>query len=423
MAKNHPIKHTLLHALILVGIIAIIVSFGIRYARPYTKELSLQKLDETRINDLDAVNNVLNKIISATSTMSIGANHTIYISLPSNDSACSDLDLPSVPDGWKYHCVATTTLQQADGTGWLPVNFDNSLVQLPIDPINKGETLNYYAYVASSTVTIQPKSKLKLVKSKIIKPTAPIAPQFVLTAVLDSNKYLKERAQNDDGVDDIRYEVGSNVKIWADAEGLIGYWPMDEMDGITVHDISGNNYDGEVFGQHENNIPIDTFNGKSKYIFIPRNKLFDTIGSDNAPYSISLSFNILNAQESSITEKWTGAGAYPWAIRIEGSELIFALYDGVKWNDGIRVKSINFRIWNELVVVVNPQTNILKLYLNGDLEQVLPILFVHVNNNDGFTIGSRNLKDGRLFSGYIKKFKIFTKVPNDYEIYRSYSTN
>ena len=416
MVKQIPIKVTLLHALILVGIIAIIISFGIRYARPYTKELSLQKLDETRINDLDAMNDVLTSIISTTSTMSISANNTIYISLPSNESTCSDLNLPSVPDGWSYHCVATTTLQQADGTGWLPVNFDNSLVQLPIDPINKGETLNYYAYVAIST-------KSKIVKRKVVEPTKPIVPQFVLTGVLDSKKYLKEKAQGDNGVDDIRYEVGSNTKIWADAEGLIGYWPMDEIGGITVHDISGNNYDGEVFGQHENNIPIDTFNGSSKYIFIPQNKLFDTLGSGTTPYSISLSFNVLNAQESSVTEKWTSGGAYPWAIRIEGSELIFALYDGIKWNDGIRIKSINFGTWNELVTVVDPQSNILKLYLNGELEQILPISFVHVNNKDGFTIGSRNLKDGRLFSGFIKRFKIFTKVPNDYEIYRSYSTN
>ncbi len=194
-------------------------------------------------------------IASKIETPVVEKKKVVYISIPSDDSTCANLDLPSVPDGWIYHCSNQNNYQKTDGTGWIPLNISEYISQLPIDPVNKAETLNYYAYVASST-------------------------DYVLTGVLDSKKYLIEKTQNDNGIDNMRYEIGSNLKLWADAEGLVGYWPMNEGSGYVIHDISNKNINGEIV-----NIPTWTsvinenwlkFDGNNTYVDIKKGTVYPT---------------------------------------------------------------------------------------------------------------------------------------------------
>jgi len=86
----------------------------------------------------------------------MGSANTVYVSLPSANSNCSDLGLPSLPAGWSYHCSNSTNLQKTDSTGWIPINFTqisfgNVLQSLPVDPINTTSTGNYYIYVTGGS--------------------------------------------------------------------------------------------------------------------------------------------------------------------------------------------------------------------------------------------------------------------------------
>ena len=165
MKKLQFTKNKILKILIFIGIITICASLYIQYGQPYLKELSLQKLDQQRIKDLDSLNSILKDISSGPNAQFIGKNKVIYISLPSDDSTCSNLDLPSVPDGWAYHCSKQADYQKTTGTGWIPINVSGKINQLSLDPINNGGMLNYYVYVTGDG-------------------------EYVITGVLNSKKYL-----------------------------------------------------------------------------------------------------------------------------------------------------------------------------------------------------------------------------------------
>jgi hypothetical protein len=102
------------------------------------------------VRDLDVLNDALNLTLLENS-LPFGAENKVYISLPSDDPDCADLltDLPLLPPWLSYACVPESDLQNIDGTGWIPVDFNIStgapLSQLPIDPGNNSETLEYYS--------------------------------------------------------------------------------------------------------------------------------------------------------------------------------------------------------------------------------------------------------------------------------------
>ncbi|MBP6931554.1 MAG: hypothetical protein KBB62_02420, partial [Candidatus Pacebacteria bacterium] len=181
-----PNKETALKTLIILGIIAICVSLYIQYGKPYIKELSLEKQDQVRIKDLDTLDGIIKEIASSSATQTMGKENIIYISIPSDDPNCSNLELPSTPDSWSYHCSNLSDYKKTDGSGWIPINFKGKISQLPVDSINNLKTLNYYSYVTNSTN------------------------EHVLTSGLSSTKHLIEKAQTDKGIDDIRYETRVN---------------------------------------------------------------------------------------------------------------------------------------------------------------------------------------------------------------------
>jgi hypothetical protein len=121
--------------------------------------------------------------------------------------------------------TATSTLQDVDGTGWIPVNLSSLglISSLPIDPTNSTSSNLYYSYIVNSNGSIE------------------------LTATLESQKKLKDTALVDGGTDPAKYETGETVALWTQASGLVGYWPFDEGSGSTTADLSGNNNSGSFY--------------------------------------------------------------------------------------------------------------------------------------------------------------------------------
>ena len=152
-------------------------------------------------------------------TASIGAINTIYVSIPSTDSNCANLGLPTPPPEWSYHCVDAPNLRRIDGTGWIPVNFTtmsqgSPLSHLPIDPTNTAVSGNYYTYVVGAG--------------------------WELNTIFESNKYRNDTSvakQNLPGV----FAIGTNLSLSPiyNNSGLVGYWSFDEGTGTTANDLSG----------------------------------------------------------------------------------------------------------------------------------------------------------------------------------------
>ncbi len=117
-------------------------------------ELLKQSRDSTRYADIDALNKALS--VTAIDNLSLGTASKVYIGIADTSGTCANLGLPTLPTGWTYNCVTTTTLRNVDGTGWLPVNLTSAsigspLSSLPIDPTNATTSGNYYAFTSSGS--------------------------------------------------------------------------------------------------------------------------------------------------------------------------------------------------------------------------------------------------------------------------------
>ena len=250
MSVSNTKSFTLIELLIVIGILAILVAAVVVTLNP--AQLLAQARDSKRQQDLSALNQVLNTIYALDQTTSFGTSSTIYTSLPDSTTTCASWNLPSLPSGWQYHCSPTSTLQNTDGTGWIPVNFKTtgvvSLASLPLDPINTSLTGLFYTYVSGGS--------------------------FQLASHFESAKY--QLTQGSDAMS----TVGSNLNLAPFLSGLVGYWPLNEGTGTIAYDLSGYNNNGTWNGTSTSHYTISNgktvgyFNGVSDYVRIPYNASF-----------------------------------------------------------------------------------------------------------------------------------------------------
>lgn len=144
---------SLLELTLVLGIAALVIGAIVFTSKPV--ENTQKSRDTQRLGDLRNLHIAIQVARHTNPTGFFGATNTIYVSLPDTASDCSSWSLPTPPSGWRYRCTASTTLQQTDGSGWLPINFDTikqvKLKQLPIDPINRTDPTTagqgyYYTY-------------------------------------------------------------------------------------------------------------------------------------------------------------------------------------------------------------------------------------------------------------------------------------
>jgi type II secretory pathway pseudopilin PulG len=211
---------TLVELLVVIGILAILTAAVVIVLNP--AELLRQSRDSKRTTDLASLNNAIKLLLTQNPDVSLGSASTVYISLADSSSTCGSYSLPALPAGWQYRCATAANYQKIDSTGWVPISFSSasnvaSLPTLPVDPQNAGAY--YYSYIAGGS--------------------------WEIAGLFESEKYAA-KAQSDAGVDPERLEVGSNLALWKDAYGLVGYWPMDEGSGTAVADKSGNGNNGSL---------------------------------------------------------------------------------------------------------------------------------------------------------------------------------
>ncbi|MDE2144769.1 MAG: carbohydrate binding domain-containing protein [Patescibacteria group bacterium] len=193
--KESGDSFTLIELLIVIAIIGILASALVLILNP--SQLLSQSRDSSRIQEMGSLNSAISMYLSEGNSI-LGQTDTVYVSIPDPTlgagatSTCSSLGLPTLPTNWSYECVSTSSLRNTNGTGWLPVNFQNvssgsPIPELPIDPINATSTYEYYMYVTSGS-------------------------SYQLSAFLESTKY-QSTAINSGSGNPYLYETGTGMSL------------------------------------------------------------------------------------------------------------------------------------------------------------------------------------------------------------------
>ncbi len=197
LARNKAVNRdsfTLIELIITISIIGILAATVVVVVNP--AQLLEQGRDGRRISDLNSINQAISTYVYQGPGLSgLGSSDTVYVSLPDTTSTCSNLNLPTLPGGWSYHCVTQQNLFHVDGTGWMPVNLTqlpggSPLSHLSVDPTNSPSTGEYYTYVTNQS-------------------------SYELTAEMEANKNrgLGTVAGDDGGENAFMYEIGSALNI------------------------------------------------------------------------------------------------------------------------------------------------------------------------------------------------------------------
>jgi prepilin-type N-terminal cleavage/methylation domain-containing protein len=243
---------TLIELLVVIAIIAILSVVVILTLNP--AELLRQSRDANRVSDMATINGALG-IYAEDTGGSMGSSNVVYVSIPdpsatsTSGDQCQGLGLPSLPGLYSYHCAASSTYRNVDGTGWIPVNFQSissgpPVGSLPIDPFNISSSRFYYTYTTDGTL-------------------------YEVTAVMESSKYKpggsNDVISGDGGPLASVYEKGSKLGLepldYGDPS-LVGLWTFDEGSGTVAYNYSGNNTTGSWSGTRAGNNGTYYTNGK-----------------------------------------------------------------------------------------------------------------------------------------------------------------
>jgi prepilin-type N-terminal cleavage/methylation domain-containing protein len=149
---------TLVELLIAIGIVAVLSTVAVVSINP--SQLLSQGRDSNRISDMSSLGIAIADYQSSVRG-SMGSSSTIYISVPDPSATstagdqCQGLGL-ATSSVFTYHCAASTTYRNIDGTGWVPLNFKSispasPIATLPVDPINTTSSSFYYEYLTDGT--------------------------------------------------------------------------------------------------------------------------------------------------------------------------------------------------------------------------------------------------------------------------------
>jgi len=383
----------ILKILIVIGIIAILVSVCMQYLKPLVAELLVQKKDQIRIRDISLINSAINKLQKINPYFFLGEPNKVYISIPSSQLNCESLELPSLPDAWEYRCKPETKYKKIDGNGWIPVDFtklsDNSSFKLlPIDPVNSANGLSYYTYITGEG--------------------------WALTSLLGSNKFIKQSAFNDEGTNPARFEIGSNLQLWAKASGLAAYWKFDEGEGITATDSSGNNNTG-ILTNGPNWVDgklgkaLD-FDGVDDYISIN-----DSLSlSLTTAVSISMWIYIDTLADKVLATK----GLQDYEMRISSNKLeMWVNADGNNRNIAGGI-TLQMGQWYHLTDTYDGAT--IKSYVNGILDRQITYVASINDTGTNLWIGSYG-GGGNFFDGKVDEVRIYNGALSAKEIRTIYN--
>ena len=153
---------TLIELLIVVGVVGLLAIIVLLVLNP--AEMTKSARDSNRLNDFETINKAIKLHQVDQPSAYQGSSSVVYVSVPDDNINCSNIELPSLPGGWSYHCSPSSTFRKIDGTGWIPIKLDdisygNPLGTWPVDPINSVSSSYYYTYVKGWELNAKIESK------------------------------------------------------------------------------------------------------------------------------------------------------------------------------------------------------------------------------------------------------------------------
>jgi prepilin-type N-terminal cleavage/methylation domain-containing protein len=388
---------TLIELLVVIAIIAILSVVVILTLNP--AELLRQSRDANRLSDASTMANALNIYstdLSGASSFNMGTPSTTYISIPDVSTVtstagdqCQGLGLPTLSSGWNYHCSASSTPRVVNGIGWIPVDFSSissgaPFGSLPTDSTNQTSSNLYYTYATDGT-------------------------KYVVTTPLESQKYLKQYLLTSN-TDPTRIAQGSNISLVSQSEGLVGYWPMDEGNGSTTVDQSGNGASGVWTG---------TATGTKGYYSAGK------IGSWAGTFD-GTSTNVTIANVPGVTLNTVSAWVYLTSA-VGASEIIndnitqnhrFIISNGNSIYDSGTTVSVTFPLNTWTLVSATYDGATIKIYMNGALvgsgANSKPI-------SSGVTYIGSAAVNYQVFSGLIDDVRLYNRALSAGEIQAMYN--
>jgi prepilin-type N-terminal cleavage/methylation domain-containing protein len=218
---------TLIELLVVIAIIAILAVVVVLTLNP--AQLLAQSRDANRLSDMATLSSALNLYTTdqaGANTFSLGnaSNTAISVYDPTASSTCGSLGLLSLntSTGQAWQCSSSSTYRNIISSGWIPVNLQNisagsPIGNLPVDPVNQTSSDLFYAYNTNGS-------------------------QFEVTADLESQKYKAQYGNS--AQTNLFPEIISGgtqgISALYNPIGLVGYWPMNEGNGSSTIDASGN---------------------------------------------------------------------------------------------------------------------------------------------------------------------------------------
>lgn len=401
---------TLIELLIVIGVLAVLSVAVVVTLNP--AELLRQARDATRLSDLATLNRAIN---IASFDASGGAPNIIYVSIPDpvltspQTSLCPNLGLPSAPTGWSYRCVSQEDLRKTNSTGWVPINFQafsagSPLSALPIDPVNTAASGFYYTYVTGGS--------------------------YMVTALLESQKYLTQSATRDGGSDNSRIELGNDTGLWAGASGLVGFWKFEndftDSSGRNNHGVGsgGATFATGKVGQ------AGVFDGIDNYVSSTSNS------SLTPPNSITVEawanptdFSVVNAgivskrdDDGAFNHSWGGMWVEATTGKVWGR--IYEADNGqATFNvaNALSNAALPAGQWSHVVIVANASSSpkSVNLYVNG--ERAYPSLTYDGTLRSGTYPMFIGKQLGGYFKGLIDEARIYNRALSETEIKGSYN--
>ena len=260
---------TLIELLVVIAIIAVLAIVVILSLNP--AELLRQARDSDRLSNLATLNSALGIFSVDQSPASLGVSSVASLSVPDPSATstlgdqCQGLGMASTSGNFTYECAASSSYLKTNGTGWLPLNFSaissgSPFGTLPQDPTNQTSSGLFYTYATNGI-------------------------QYMVTAVMESVKYLAQIEANPVVTDYPGLAAeGNNLTLsplW-NQSGLVGWWPLTEGAGSTALDQSGNGNNGTWSGNLINGSHYTTgkvgpyagnFDGSTDYIGLSTSSL------------------------------------------------------------------------------------------------------------------------------------------------------
>ena len=336
----------------MIAILGVLATVVVLVINPV--QLLKQARDSTRLSDLYNINRILGLIQADNYSASFGTASTVYVSVPDSSATCANLGLPTLPSGYAYACVASSTLTKVDGTGWIPVDLTSFsagslLAKLPIDPTNTISSGLYYTYATGGS--------------------------WELNAIPEAakNRYGGGSDKVDNTVDGGDayglYEVGSDLTISPikETNGLVGYWKLDEGSGTNAADSVNNSGAGTLTngptwtsGKIGSAVQCD---GNNDYVNIPYNSVFDfSTGS----FTIT-AYVIPSASQGKdmVSNRLADTSAYKGYSHytVAGGYITGRIADGTN-GPSVSVTSYSTSDWNFTAFVVDRSSNEMKSYLD-----------------------------------------------------------